>query len=141
MKYVAWAGVMLGLLLAVPTAVEAQEDRLTKSVRLLSNYPNPFKSETTIPFELDQGLFENGHRPVVSMRIYNVLAQLVAVPLSTGSGVPFTELKLTWNGTGRYSAYWNGKILGTDRGAAPGVYVYQLIVDDDQSTKRMTVVK
>ena len=140
MKYVAWAGVMLGLLLAVPPTVEAQQDRPTKPVRLLSNYPNPFKSETTIPFELDQDVFTSGHRPVVSMRIYNVLAQLVAIPVSTGSGVPFSALKLTWNGTGRYSAYWDGKILGTDRVAAPGVYVYQLIVDDDQLTKRMTVV-
>lgn len=141
MKYVAWAGAMLGLLLAVPPAVEAQEDRATKPVRLLKNYPNPFKSETTIPFELDQGMFTSGHRPVVSMRIYNILAQLVAIPISTGSGVPFNELKLVWNGTGRYSAYWDGKILDTDRAASPGVYVYQLIVDDDQLTKRMTVVK
>ena len=141
MKYVAWAGVMLGLLLAVPPTVAAQQDRPTKLVRLLGNYPNPFKSETTIPFELDQGLFTSGHQPVVSMRIYNVLAQLVAIPILTGTGVPFNGLKLTWNGTGRYSAYWDRKILGTDREAAPGVYVYQLIVDDDQLSKRMTVVK
>ena len=141
MKHVAWAGVMLGLLLAVPPNVVAQQDRPTKPVRLLKNYPNPFKFETTIPFELDQGMFTSGHRPVVSMRIYNVLAQLVAIPISTGSGVPLNEIKLTWNGTGRYSAYWDGKILGTDRDAASGVYVYQLVVDDDQLTKRMTMVK
>jgi hypothetical protein len=141
MKQLAWAVVVLGLLLAAPTVAEAQSERPTKPVRLLRNYPNPFNPETTIPFELDQSVFEGGHRPAVSLRIYNILAQLVAVPILQGSGQPLDEVKLDWNGTGRFSAYWDGKILGTNREASSGVYVYQLIVDGRRFSNRMTIIK
>ena len=136
MKY-AWAALSLGLLLAAPSLVEAQQD----AVRLDRNYPNPFNPATTIPFSLDESVFDNGHRPRVSLRIYNVLAQLVAVPILKGSGEVLENVQLTWNGTGRYEAFWDGKIRGSDREAPSGVYVYQLAVDGTVVTKRMTIVK
>ena len=136
MKY-AWAVLSLGLLLAAPSLVEAQQD----AVRLDRNYPNPFNPATTIPFSLDESVFDNGHRPRVSLRIYNVLAQLVAVPILKGSGEVLENVQLTWNGTGRYEAFWDGKIRGSDREAPSGVYVYQLAVDGTVVTKRMTIVK
>ena len=46
-----------------------------------------------------------------------------------------------WNGTGDYTAYWDGKVRGTDREAASGVYVYQLTVNGQRLTERMTIVK
>ncbi len=141
MKQLAWAVVALGLLLAAPASVEAQQDRSTQSVQLLRNYPNPFNPETTIPFALDQSVFEGGHRPVVSLRIYNILAQLVAIPILQGSGEPLDEVRLEWNGTGQYSAYWDGKVRGSEREASSGVYVYQLIVDGQRTSKRMTIIK
>ncbi|UCD25173.1 MAG: hypothetical protein JSW51_04405 [Gemmatimonadota bacterium] len=141
MKHLAWACLALGLLLAAPSAMEAQQGRPTDAVRLGRNYPNPFNPETTIPFELGQSLFENGHQPTVTLRIFNVLAQLVAIPILQGSGEPLDKMKLEWNGTGRYSAYWDGKIRGTDREAPSGVYVYQLIVDGQSFTDRMTIIK
>lgn len=136
MKY-AWAVLSLGLLLAAPSLAEAQQD----AVRLDRNYPNPFNPETTIPFSLDESVFANGHRPRVSLRIYNVLAQLVAVPILKGSGEELENVQLMWNGTGRYEAFWDGKIRGSDREAPSGVYVYQLAVDGTVVTKRMTIVK
>ena len=141
MKCFAWAGFLLGLLLAAPSVTEAQQDRPTDAVRLGRNYPNPFNPETTIPFELEQSVFEGGHEPVVSLRIFNVLAQLVAVPILQGSGESLDNIRLTWNGTGHYTAYWDGKILNTDREAPSGVYVYQLTVDGTRISKRMTIVK
>ncbi len=141
MKYVAWAMLSLGLLMAAVSAVEAQEPQQRERVQLGQNYPNPFNPETTIPFTVPQRLFENGRRPVVSLRIYNVLAQLVAIPIVQGSGQPLDNMQLEWNGTGRYSAYWDGKVLGTNREAASGVYVYQLVVDGERSTAKMTVIK
>ncbi len=140
MKHLAWACLALGLLLAVPSVLDAQ-DRPTQAVRLGRNYPNPFNPETTIPFELDQSLFADGHQPVVSLRIYNVLAQLVAIPILQGSGEPLDAMKLEWNGTGRYSAYWDGKIRDTGREAPSGIYVYQLIVDGQSFTERMSIIK
>jgi hypothetical protein len=73
--------------------------------------------------------------------VYNVLAQLVAIPILQGSGQPLDNVRLEWNGTGDYSAYWDGKILKTDREAASGVYVYQLVVNGERHTGKMTVVK
>jgi len=141
MKHVAWAIVSLGLLTAVPAQLEAQEGQQGERIELGQNYPNPFNPETTIPFRLPQSVFENGRRPVVSLRIYNVLAQLVAVPILQGSGQPLDNVRLEWNGTGQFSAYWDGKIIGTSREAPSGVYVYQLVVDGQRETNKMTIIK
>ena len=141
MKCLAWAVLSLGLLQAAPGALAGQQGQPAASVSLGRNYPNPFNPETWIPFEISQDLFANGHRPVVSLRIYNVLAQLVAVPVVEGSGELLNQLTLDWNGTGSYVAYWDGKYMGTNQDAASGVYVYQLEVDGDRQTKKMTIIK
>jgi hypothetical protein len=142
MKLLAWAVVAsLGLLIAAPAVVQAQESTADSPVQLGRNYPNPFNPETTIPFSLNYSLWEDGQAPVVTLRIYNILAQLVAVPMLQGSGEQLENVPLVWNGTGDYTAYWDGMILNTGREAASGVYVYQLIVDGQTLTKKMTVVK
>jgi hypothetical protein len=141
MKCFAWAAVALGLLVADPAALMAQQEGPPARVELGQNYPNPFNPETTIPFTLSVDLFASGHRPVVSLRIYNVLAQLVAVPILQGSGESMENVRLDWNGTGRYTAYWDGKVRGTGSEAPSGVYVYQLVVDGQRQTARMTVIK
>jgi hypothetical protein len=141
MKLLAWAVVSLGLLAAASSPVSAQGTQQADRVELRQNYPNPFNPETTIPFKLPESLFSSGKRPVVSLRVYNVLAQLVAVPILQGSGEPLDNLQLDWNGTGEYSAYWDGKVLNSDREAASGVYVYQLVVNGERHTGKMTIVK
>ena len=141
MRQLAWAVVSLGLLMAAPTVVQAQQDSGAPTVQLGRNYPNPFNPETTIPFRLSPGLWTNGEQPVVSLRIYNILAQLVAIPILQGSGQPLSNVRLDWNGTGEYSAYWDGKVLNTGRDAASGVYVYQLTVNGQTQTEKMTIVK
>ncbi len=112
-------------------------------VELKQNYPNPFNPATTIPFSLNGDLFANGHRPKVSLKIYNVLAQLVAVPILQGTGEDLDNLELTCGTTGpcAFTAYWDGKVLKTDREAASGVYIYQLVVDGRRFTKKMIVMK
>jgi hypothetical protein len=141
MKSVAWALLSLGLLLAAPAALNAQAGQATGGVSLGRNYPNPFNPETWIPFDIPQDRFADGHRPVVSLRIYNVLAQLVAIPVLQGSGQPLEKLALDWNGTGNFVAYWDGRYIGSEREAASGVYVYQLEVDGQRQTKKMTIIK
>jgi len=112
-------------------------------VELKQNYPNPFNPATTIPFTLNGDLFANGHRPRVSLKIYNVLAQLVAVPILQGTGEDLDNLELTCNTSGPcpFTAYWDGKVLKTDRDAASGVYIYQLVVDGRRFTKKMIIMK
>jgi hypothetical protein len=142
MKGIAWAVVVgLGLVVAAPERVAAQGSQPGADVSLGRNYPNPFNPETWIPFQIPESMFSDGHRPVVSIRIYNVLAQLVAIPMLQGSGQLLENLALDWNGSGSYVAYWDGKYRGTDREAASGVYVYQLEVDGQRRTEKMTVIK
>jgi hypothetical protein len=134
-----------GFVLGTPVAGFSQAPARTAQVELLQNYPNPFNPATTIPFRLSEGVFANGHRPVVSLRIYNVLAQLVAIPTIQASGEPLDGIALECrevrDGYCEFSAYWDGRYLGTDREAASGVYVYQLIVDGRRSSRRMVVMK
>jgi len=113
------------------------------TVELKQNYPNPFNPATTIPFTLGGELFANGHRPRVSLKIYNVLAQLVAVPILQGSGVKLQELELTCGNVSGcdFTAYWDGKVLDSDREAASGVYIFQLVVDGRRFTRKMIVMK
>src|SRR5712664_3863973 len=100
-----------------------------------------FNPATTIPFKVSGELFLKGHRPVVSLRIYNVLAQLVAIPILRGSGKALDSLALscpTQFGCA-YSAYWDGFVAGTHKPAASGVYIYQLVVDGQRFTKKIVV--
>lgn len=138
MRYFAWAVAVLGLLAVNPAQADAQ---VTNPVRLKQNSPNPFNPETTIPFALSEELWEVD-RPVVSLRIYNVLAQIVAIPVLQGTGEKFENIALDWNGTGEYEAFWDGKVLDTGREAPSGVYVYQIIVNGRAAgSKKMTVIK
>lgn len=141
MKVVAWALIVLGLMAVSPALLSAQDAQAGAQVSLGRNYPNPFNPETWIPFQVPEALFTVDHRPVVSLRIYNVLAQLVAIPILQGSGQTLDKVTLEWNGTGDYVAYWDGKYMGTNREAASGVYVYQLEVDGVRRTERMTIIK
>ena len=143
MRRYAWAVLGLGLAAVGTRSVAAQQANPPPAVDLRQNYPNPFNPATTIPFVLDGQLFANGHRPKVSLRIYNVLAQLVAVPILQGSGEKLDNVELTCaaGGSCAFTAYWDGKVLSSDREAASGVYLYQLVVDGARYTRKMIVMK
>ena len=143
MKQLAWAVLGLGLWAAGAEAAWGQAATPPPTVELKQNYPNPFNPATTIPFALGGELFANGHRPKVSLRVYNVLAQLVAVPILQGSGEALDELALSCaSPVGcEFTGFWDGKVLNTDREAASGVYLYQLVVDGRRFTKKMIVMK
>jgi hypothetical protein len=148
MRYCAWALLVLGLLLSAPAAARAQEAP-GGGVSLGRNFPNPFNPETFIPFRVEAQLFMGNQRPLVTLKVYNVLAQLVSVPILQGSGERLENLPLSWNGSGDYTAYWDGKYQATEREAASGVYVYQLSVrwnengklKTETTSKKMTVMK
>jgi len=106
------------------------------------NYPNPFNPETTIPFVLSEDLFADGRAVVVSVRIFNLLAQPVAVPVAlehpAGAGVAVTSLE--YSRPGRHEAFWDG----TDQSGQPvasGIYFVQLTVNGQSVTRRMLVQK
>lgn len=149
MKRYAYAWLLAGVVLVTPLAAQQQPQQQqpvrSNQVELLQNYPNPFNPATTIPFRLNEDLFRDGRRPLVSLRIYNVLAQLVAIPSLQASGQPLDNLELecrdSHDGYCEFSAYWDGRYIGSAREAASGVYVYQLIVNGQRTSRRMIVMK
>lgn len=131
----------------VPQSAQAQDPADPPPVRedgfrLGQNYPNPFNPETRIPFELGESLFENGQSARVTIRIYNVLQQLVAVPTALnhplGNGVPVENLIYTTSGP--KEAFWNGLDLN-GRQVASGVYYMQLVVNGRSLVRKMIVAK
>jgi hypothetical protein len=117
-------------------------DGLPAGFGLEQNYPNPFNPETRIPFVLSEELFVDGRAPVVTIRIYNILQQVVAVPTALrhplGEGVAVAGLE--YPAPGRYEAFWDG----TDRNGrqvASGIYLMQLVVNGASQTRKMYVTK
>ncbi len=151
---VRWAarGLVLACLALAPRSGEAQSaqrgavDAVTGST-LGQNYPNPVNRETTIPFAIGGApdcSNDPGRRYRVTLRVYNMLAQLVAIPSlqtsSTGgaSGEQVRDLLLT---CGQYTAQWDGIHQGSGRQAASGIYLYRLEVDGRPIVRRMTVIR
>ena len=147
MRRYAWAVLGLGLLAAgmgaKPLCSQQNGPPHPAAVQLKQNYPNPFNPATTIPFSLGSKVFSGGHRPTVSLKIYNVLAQLVAVPILQGTGERLENVQLSCASTTScdFSAYWDGNVLNTGQQAASGIYIYQLIVDGQRFTKKMIIMK
>src|ERR1041385_8477558 len=141
MKRYAWA--MLGLGLWVAGAVggtrQAVGQAPSPTIGSQQSRSSLFNPATTIPFRVSGELFLKGHRPVVSLRIYNVLAQLVAIPVLRGTGKALDGLALTCpTQMGcRYDAYWDGVVANTGQPAASGVYIYQLVVDGQRVYKKV----
>lgn len=116
---------------------EQQQPRGRKAGTLGQNYPNPFNPETFIPFSLNcDGA---GGPRVVTLQIYNVLAQHVATPRVQGPDLPLSNVKLDCGKD--YVAWWDGKVLNTGREAASGIYLYVLVVDGERQAKKMFVAK
>ena len=146
-----WAalGLVLALSVFMPRVAEAQTQdgrERRNGATLGQNYPNPFNPETRIPFSvgMESSTCSNPSKQYrVSLTIYHVLYQVVAVPVVQGGGgvaggQPLEKLSLS---CGEFVAYWDGKIQATGREAASGVYLYRLEVDGIPLVKKMIVVK
>lgn len=130
----AWLQLLLGLTLAAvaPAAAQGRDE----GVELLENAPNPVTTTTTIGFILREEVCAAGHVPTVSLEIYNVLVQVVAVPvLVADPPTPVSRLRLP---CGEHRAVWDGR-LRDGRPAQTGVYYYQLVVDGQRFTRKLIV--
>ena len=136
--------VLFALLGAHPLA--AQEPPRSSGAKsgftLEQNYPNPFNPDTRIPFVLGVELFAGGHQPTVTIRIFNILQQVVAIPAALrhplGEGVPVANLE--YAAPGRFEAYWDGND-SNGRQVASGIYLMQLTVNGMSQTRKMYVNK
>jgi hypothetical protein len=114
MRILVWMGYAVA-----PTAVE--ETPIFRN-GLAQNYPNPFNPTTTVVFSLKE-------RSHVSIRVYNVLGQLVRVLADEerDAGI-YTDVK------------WNGLGDGGTR-VASGVYFCRMVAKNFVKTKKMVLLK
>ena len=106
----------------IPTAIDEDRSTTPETLQLLPNYPNPFNSQTTIPFVLPK-------LAQVRLAIYNSVGQIVRVLIDEERQ------------PGRYEAVWDGR---NERGqtAASGVYLYLLEIPGVSVERRkMTLVQ
>ena len=134
MRRLTRAGWWLGLLLVGPGVTAAAQSEPPARVDLRENEPNPFVTSTTIAFEIAPEVCAAGHRPRVTLKVYNVLVQVVAVPVLIGDGDRLDNARLN---CGTHQAYWDGRQLDGQRAATAGIYYYQLTVDGERFTRKM----
>lgn len=104
--------------------------------------PNaPSEPEMWIPFHLERKLFETADSVVVSMRIYNPLKQVVAIPVlrEPASTASPRLLEHVFRQPGRKSAFWDGRdlagaVVGT------GIYYAELTAGARRATLKLVVV-
>lgn len=144
-----WSALIVVLtLILMPRVGVSQTASGTKppAAKLGQNYPNPFNPETRIPFSVggSPACTDPSHQYKVTLRIYNALMQLVAVPVIQGGagnvagGQPLQNVLVP---CGQYVAYWNGNYLNTSKEAASGVYLAALDVDGQRFIIKMIVMK
>ena len=141
-----WAALTLALALcALPTKQAAGQEassqpRGRKLGVLGQNYPNPFNPETHIPFEIVcDGVAAGTH--VVSLKVYNVIGQMVAIPKLEGDKAPNAPVVNLTLPCGQYKTFWDGKVLNSGREAASGVYLYELVIDGQRLAKKAFIAK
>jgi hypothetical protein len=148
-----WAALLavLALGVVVPAFAAAQGTQISpptaerSGVQLGQNYPNPFNPATVIPFTIGDPptcIKDGGRQHRVTLRIYNILAQLVAIPVLQLSGVgqPRSMVNVTL-GCGTYTAFWDGNYMSTSRELPSGVYIYLIEVDGRSISKKMLLMR
>lgn len=140
-----WAALGIVLALWAMTPKNAAGQGTTKSPRgpgagaIGIPYPNPSNPDFHIPFVVgDSNCTDVGVQHEVTIQIKNVLAQTVAIPLlesaplgsvgqtSFGGSTPVDRVRLV---CGRYSAYWNGRLMGTTKEAPSATYLILILID------------
>lgn len=112
----------------------------TSAFELGSNYPQPFRSETRIPFDLYDEAFPEGHPARVTIRIFNIIGQYVASPTAlghpAGDGTPVIDLE--YLAPGHYEALWDGQD-DSGQSVPAAVYFLELTVNGRTQGRRIRV--
>jgi hypothetical protein len=139
-----WAAPVLVLALCATSpkhaAGQSQAPRGHGVGKLGSADKNPFNPHISIQFSVGDENCNANEQHVVSIRILNILAQPVVVPVysgpapnSTGTGTTSASngapiSNVTFTGCGTYVMFWDGYLPG-GREAPSGVYAVQIITD------------
>ncbi len=119
---------MLRLQARMSTPAEDQCDPWPYSVRLSWLRPNPVRADATIQYSVGPG--RHGTQRHVSLRVYDALGRLVAVPADH------------YAASGTYTLRWTPESCSTGRLPA-GMYVLRLVADGPMSTdaRRLVIVR
>ncbi|MDP9144844.1 MAG: T9SS type A sorting domain-containing protein [Actinomycetota bacterium] len=135
-----WWLLVLTLFFGVGPPAAAQQNRPPPpppSATLGENTPNPFYPATLIPFAIRIEECTDGTQPLVSLKIYNVLVQQVAVPvLQSRRGETLDNIRIP---CGSHVALWDGRTSDGRADPPSGVYYYQLTVNGVRYTRKMIV--
>jgi len=101
---------------SIPSDTDNDPAKAPESIRLFSNYPNPFNATTVIPFTIPE-------KSDVRIKIYDVRGELVETVFD--ANVP----------AGRYTQRFNGDRLSS------GIYFYQLQTGAIVKTRKMILIK
>jgi hypothetical protein len=107
----------------INTTTNEKDIVITATANLLGNFPNPFNPQTTIKFEIGNGLLEN-----VSVDIFNIRGQHVRTLVN---GV---------YGAGSYSVIWNG-MDDSGRAVGSGIYFYRMTTNEYSAVLKMILMK
>jgi hypothetical protein len=138
-----WPALVLVLVYLAMTPKQAagqqgQSPQKPSAGKLGKSWPNPFNPVVHTPFTVGEAC-ASGETHVVTVRILNILAQPVVIPIISGPAANSTSsASSSMNGArisnlrlecGDYVAFWDGKVEGGGREAASGTYIVQIIVD------------
>jgi hypothetical protein len=117
-------------------------DKKKPAGSLSQNYPNPYNPDTYIDFTVGEEGCTDGKLHRVSLRVFNILTQQVAVPVVRGVVATGQKLANANLPCGKYTAFWNGKYEGTSREVSSGIYIFTLDIDGVRiKTVKTTVAK
>lgn len=115
-------------------------------VSMGQNFPNPFNPESRIKFTLGDypACTDGSHQYRVTLKIFNVLTQVVAYPQlegSSGGVAGGQQLDNVLLPCGQYTAYWNGKYGSTSQEVSSGIYYWHIVADGRRQIVRSLVAK
>jgi hypothetical protein len=131
--------VLVSLLVASPAKAQESGGERVKS-RIVEIQTTPYSASIVIPFTLIEADFDDGRPVIVTIRIRNLLGQLVAVPIAVAhpdGAVAVDELEYATPGP--REAYWHGLDRSGQRVAA-GVYLLELVVNGERAPPQRIVV-
>ena len=115
-------GTVLLLPAAEPTVVSDESSApLIREFKLSQNYPNPFNPSTTISYSL----------PIqanVELTVYDILGQKVKTLVN--QTIAAGQYEITWDGSNEFGSQ-----------VVSGIYYYQLKTENQNMTRKMTLVK
>jgi hypothetical protein len=146
---------LVGCVLCAPCALSQAQGQRGEGHRrgvLRQNEPNPFSRQTTIAFTIgDADCAPGTQQHVVTIRIYNILSQIVAFAElqdsastvdSTSRAAATKSISNLSLSCGTYVARWDGTRRPDGREAPAGVYMYQLVIDGHPSgTRKMLLTR